>query len=334
MQSKFLNIDDSTLNTMLTPAIGKIDIVIDSDTFNEIDDQFAITYAMLSPEKLNVKAIYAAPFLNENSQSPADGMEKSFQEIKRILEKLHLTHKAEILKGSETYIKTEDTPVKSPAALHLAELANNYNAQKPLYVVSIGALSNVISAIMLNPEIINKIVVVWLGGHPYNWNTASEYNLNQDFIASKFLFKSKVPLVHVPCKNVSEKLKASLPDIKVNVKGRGEIGDYLYFIFEKHLLKYSLKTKPIWDMANIAHLVNSNWTQSEIKPRPELKDDKTWNLQNSGTLCRVVTDIKSQFVFEDFFAKLDDFNSRSNLKILDINKKIIKSETVVNNARR
>jgi inosine-uridine nucleoside N-ribohydrolase len=137
MQTKDYNIEDSTLNEMLKPATGKIDIVIDTDTFNEIDDQFAITYAMLSPEKLNVRAIYAAPFLNENSKNPADGMEKSYGEIKLILEKMHLNHKTEVLKGSENYVQSENAPVTSQAALHLIEIAKNYNEKKPLYVVSI-----------------------------------------------------------------------------------------------------------------------------------------------------------------------------------------------------
>ncbi|HBG26299.1 MAG: hypothetical protein A2Y10_01945 [Planctomycetes bacterium GWF2_41_51] len=334
MQSKLTNIADATLSAMLKLPIGKVDIVIDTDAFNEIDDQFAITYAMLSPEQLNVKAFYAAPFFNENSENPADGMEKSYQEIIRVLDKMHLSHKTEVLKGSENYLQNENTPVKSPAALHLIELAKNYTERRPLYVVSIGALSNIVSAIMMSPEIMKKIVVVWLGGHPYDWHTASEYNLNQDFKASKFLFTSCVPLVHIPCKNVSEKLQTSLPDIKANVKGRGKIGDYLYSIFDKHLITYSLKSKPIWDIANIAYLVNRNWMQAVITGRPGLKDDKTWDTENRGAICKTVTDIKRDNVFEDFFAKLDNFSLNAKMKILDIEEKTIKSEAVYNNGRK
>ena len=52
-------------------------LVIDSDAFNEIDDQFAIAYALNSPQFFEVKALLAAPFFNEKSASPGDGMEKS-----------------------------------------------------------------------------------------------------------------------------------------------------------------------------------------------------------------------------------------------------------------
>lgn len=55
---------------------GKVDVVIDTDAFNEIDDQFAIAYLIRSVEKLNTRAVYAAPFHNSKSTDPADGIEK------------------------------------------------------------------------------------------------------------------------------------------------------------------------------------------------------------------------------------------------------------------
>ena len=65
------NIPDSeTLIRRLQKPAGKIDVVLDTDTYNEIDDQFALSYMVKSDDKLNVKAIYAAPFFNEKSVSP------------------------------------------------------------------------------------------------------------------------------------------------------------------------------------------------------------------------------------------------------------------------
>ena len=65
---------------------GKIDVVIDTDTYNEVDDQYALAYLIKSDDKLNLKAVYAAPFFNSNSAGPADGMERSYQEIMNVLE--------------------------------------------------------------------------------------------------------------------------------------------------------------------------------------------------------------------------------------------------------
>ena len=68
---------------------GKADVILDTDTYNEADDQFALAYLLLSGEKLNTVGICAAPFLNANSASPADGMEKSYGEILHILGLMH-----------------------------------------------------------------------------------------------------------------------------------------------------------------------------------------------------------------------------------------------------
>ena len=65
---------------------GKIDVVLDTDAYNEIDDQYAISYMIKSKERLNTKAIYAATFFgNGKSSSPKDGMEKSYDEIHKLL---------------------------------------------------------------------------------------------------------------------------------------------------------------------------------------------------------------------------------------------------------
>ena len=36
----------------------KIDVVLDTDAFNEIDDQFAIAYMIKNPERFNIRRIF------------------------------------------------------------------------------------------------------------------------------------------------------------------------------------------------------------------------------------------------------------------------------------
>ena len=84
---------------------GRIDMVLDTDSYNEIDDQFAISYALRAKEKLNVKALYAAPFFNARSASPADGMELSYREIMKLL-RLAGVEKP-VFRGSDRYLPDE-----------------------------------------------------------------------------------------------------------------------------------------------------------------------------------------------------------------------------------
>lgn len=77
-------INEQRIKNLSVPT-GKVDVVLDTDAYNEIDDQFAIAYLLKSKENLNTKAIYAAPFHNGKSNGPKDGMEKSYQEILKLL---------------------------------------------------------------------------------------------------------------------------------------------------------------------------------------------------------------------------------------------------------
>ena len=153
----------TSLEERLALPTEKVEAVLDSDTYNEIDDQFAVAYALRSPDRIRLEAIYAAPFHNERSSSAGDGMSKSYDEILRILQRLKITPRDFAYRGSERFMEGPGKPVESPAARDLIEKAQKPR-NGPLYVLTIGAPTNVSSAILLEPKIKERIVVVWLGG--------------------------------------------------------------------------------------------------------------------------------------------------------------------------
>lgn len=288
---------------LLEPPRGPVSMVLDTDTYNEIDDQFALVYALLSGN-LKVEAVYAAPFFNSRSSGPGDGMEKSYEEILRVLARLGVAHEGFVFRGSVRYLPAYGEPVRSAAAEDLVQKALAPR-DGPLYVLAIGAITNVASAILLEPKIIQRIVVVWLGGQPYYWPTASEFNLKQDVPAAQVVFDSGVPLVHIPCKNVSEHLRTTLPEMREYVKGRGAIGDYLYQIFEAYHEDHFAYSKVIWDISSVAYLNNPDWVPTELRPSPVLRDDVTWAPEDPRRhVTRQAYDVKRDQIFGDLFRKL------------------------------
>lgn len=189
----------------------KVDVVLDTDTYNEVDDQFALVYAVLSKE-INLLAIYAAPFHNEKSSGPEDGMLKSYKEICRLLALLNINYNGFAFKGSKRFIG--DTPCDNEAVRDLIKKAKEYSVDNPLYVAAIGAPTNVSSAILLAPEIIKNIKVIWLGGNEISYPYAREFNLKQDYEASKTLFDCGVDLVQIPCQKVASLLSVGVPELK------------------------------------------------------------------------------------------------------------------------
>ena len=109
--------DQTTLLKKLDIPTGVVDVLIDTDAYNEVDDQFAITYALLSPERINTVAICAAPFDNSRCTCPEDGMEQSYNEIIKLLglmNKMELSGR--VYKGSRGFMPDENTYIASEAA--------------------------------------------------------------------------------------------------------------------------------------------------------------------------------------------------------------------------
>ncbi|MEG3660180.1 nucleoside hydrolase [Arenibacter palladensis] len=303
---EYPKLSEEFLLERLRPNNGKLNVVIDTDTYNEIDDQFAVVYALLSPEKINVEAIYAAPYFNTRSVGPADGMIKSHEEILRLMNKMGMNHQGLVYKGSEDFIKSNKQPLQSDAAKDLVNRA--MASDGPLYVLALGAPTNIASAILMEPKIINKIIVVWLGGKGLNWDTAYEFNLKQDMVSSKILFDSGVPLIQVPTEPVSSHLLTTIPELDTYLKGQGEIGDYLIDIFKNYHKDHYAYSKIIWDIAVIAYVLNPSWFKSEIRHAPILTDQITYSIDNSRHFYRLVTYLNRDKIFGDMFRKIQNLN--------------------------
>jgi purine nucleosidase len=286
----------------ILPPAGAVRAVIDTDTYNEIDDQFAVVYALLSPERIRVEALYAAPFHNERATGPEDGMLKSYAELQRLLVRLPQHRSTPVHHGSRTWLPAPDRPVPSPAATDLIERAGA--ADEPLFVVTIGAPTNVASALLMEPGIADHIAVVWLGGNPRYWHRAVEFNVEQDMHASHVLFDSGVPLIHVPCLNVTEHLRTTQAEIERFVRGSSAIGDYLADIYAGHLSDHFARSKVLWDVGAVAWLVDPAWVPTVAVHSPLLTSEGTWSHDPRRHLIREALSVDRDAVFGDLFRKL------------------------------
>lgn len=294
------------LKQLELPEAGrKIDVVIDTDTYNEVDDQFAMSYALLSPERMNVQAIYAAPFFNSRSTSPGDGMEKSYAEILRLLEKMNISPEGLVYRGSSDILPDMHTPVDSPAARDLIERAMARDENDPLYIIALGAITNVSSAILMQPEIRNRIVVVWLGGQPTYWPTASEFNLSGDLYASRILYDCGVPLIQVPCQCVASHLLATVPELEAYLSGANPLCDALVELFSAYTDDPFGWAKEIWDVSVPGVLMNPDWCFSQIESSPILSlDTQTYARNDMRHPVRIITKLDRNAIFRDMYRKL------------------------------
>lgn len=302
---------EQRLKNLSVPA-GIVDVVLDTDAYNEIDDQFAIAYLLNSKEKLNTKAIYAAPFFNSNSEGPEDGMEKSFDEINKLLSLMKKD--ISVFKGSKGYLENENTPVISPAAQDLAKRAEEYSPERPLYVVEIGAITNIASAILLNKNVAENCVVVWLGGHAHHYHDTKEFNMRQDIAAARVVMQSGVPFVQLPCVGVVNSFAVSGEELRTWLGGKNDIADYLckntIVAAEDHVKrKYNAPrawTRIIWDVTAVAWLLNDDdrFMESAVVPAKIPTYDGVYAKDDGKYPIRYVYNIKRDSLMTDLLLSL------------------------------
>lgn len=353
MKVSFPTLTDQEREKRLRPATGKIRLVIDSDAKNEVDDQFAIAWALRSQQRFQLEAVYAAPFSHDcfgnllgkvteksgihYAQNPATGMEESYEEIEKLFSLLGENPDGRIFRGADAYLSDRKAPVDSPAVQDL--IARGLSSQEPLYVAAIGAPTNIASALLLEPELVKHIVVVWLGGQPLWFKHGIEFNLMQDVQASQVLFDSGVPLVYIPCMNVASLLTVSEDELRNQLthqepaarylaqlvldtfKGSGEdaakaaaVQRQLYLkgrddFSEDYLSQFPSRevawSRVIWDLAAIAFLKNPNWAPSTLEVSPILSDDLTWKPEDPVRhKIRVVNYLHRDLIYGDLFDAL------------------------------
>lgn len=363
LQSPLIQHDDDWYRARLAAPVGRPRLVLDTDAANEIDDQFALAWALLSAQQLDLLAVYAAPFsfahrrqemlaarrardwpaaataqeaelLHQHAPrlahferrgwalesvelpvfaAPAVGMERSYREILTVFDKLGCASDGRVFRGSAGYLQGLDQPLRSAAVTHLIELARASPAQQPLYVVAIGCLTNIASALLLAPDIAERIVVVWTAGYPSGTaHTNFAFNLEQDMLASQLVLDSGVPLVYLPGYQVGAQLRLSLPEMERYVQGRGAIGDYLHHLFTHNPLwdfvgidSFYAHSWVIWDVINIAWLIAPDWVPSTLVRTPVLGADRRWQQRPGRHLMREAHAVSRDAIFADLFRKLE-----------------------------
>jgi inosine-uridine nucleoside N-ribohydrolase len=320
--------DDEGLLRRLRKPSGPVDVALDTDTYNEVDDQYALAFLIKSPEKLRLKAIYAAPFYNSNvlspvasmeknysfyntkSSSPADGMEKSYSEILKILSLMGRGDLQDLVKkGSGAYLPSETEAVISPAAQDLAERAMTYSEDKPLYVIAIGAITNIASALLLRPEIKDRIVIIWLGGHAFHWPNNREFNIQQDVAAARVVFDSGAAVVLLPCMGVISSFYVTGPELDYWLRGKNPLCDYLISVTAEHARenqKIPTWAKVIWDVCAVAWLLDGDYMLDRLEPSPVAQYDHHYSFDPNRHFIRYVYYIKRPQLIEALFRKLSD----------------------------
>ena len=278
-------------------------VIIDTDTNNEADDQFALAYLIKNKDLFFIDAITIAPYSHHRSRltNVWESQELSYDEAKRVCEFLDFDTSL-IYKGSDDYLinncKETNEAVEKIIDISLKNDKTN--------ILALGALTNIALAIIKEPRIVDRIEVIWLGGHEIGYENNLEYNFKQDVKAVKTIFESNVKLTILPCNNVISVLKININEVKENIENKSKLCDYLIKKFFNDGYHGDTPNRIVWDIAVVAYLVNKNWFEETIMDCPEISENMSYKLAKNKRKVTFVTKANRDSIYKDLFYKLSD----------------------------
>lgn len=282
------------------PEEKKVRVIINTDARNEVDDQFAIVQAVLS-ESFDIRGIIASHFGNEKSKQ---SMQDSYDEINKVLSLLS-REDISVLHGAAKAMESEQNVVESEGARLIVDEALKED-DRPLYVAFLGPLTDMASALLMNPDIATKnITVIWIGGR--DWPAGGwEYNLKNDVHAANMVFKSQVQLWQVP-RNVYRMMPVTNAELWTHVHPYGEIGKYLaenVIEFNNEWTSRPREHRILGDSPAIGIIIFNDCGEWEWKPAPEFDEHMNYVHNGNHRPIKVYKNIDARFILEDLYAKL------------------------------
>lgn len=294
------------------PDQKKVRMIVHTDCKNEADDQFALAHHLMTP-KFMVKGIIGGHF-NGNLQGFEEKTtaKESVNEINKVLTLMDLLDVYPVFEGSQVPMENEETPLISQGVKFIIEEAMREDPH-PLYIACQGAITDLASAILIEPKICKRMTAIWIGGGEYPLGGA-EFNLMQDIAAANVVMKSDMPLWQIPI-NVYKQMSVSLSELQLYVEPHGEIGKYLF----EQMVAYNMKCAnqshwphgEIWglgDSPTIGVLLEESEKTDiyEVLAAPCISyETMQYTYERKNREIRVYKKVNDRLTIQDFFAKLE-----------------------------
>lgn len=283
-------------------------VIMDGDYSAEIDDQYTLVYAY-GHEKLEVLGVnavahYAEPRFTKTSTIVRTSLGRAAQ----VYWALGLSpEELPLNMGPEKQIThNNNEPVDCASARFIIDMVHKYD--EPIYIITTGPCSSAVNACLMDPSIMDKIVVVWLGGNclteDYIGKHFHEWNMHADFAASQMLFNMDIPLIMLPCDpNGSVKIVMTGADLN-RIEGNNTLARFLRNELPRLECANNEFKSPDWrkvmcDYMGVAAITIPDAMNFSIIPAPVLCDDRSYAIDSTRRKILYAVDPDSDAIIDD-----------------------------------
>jgi inosine-uridine nucleoside N-ribohydrolase len=301
----------------------KIPVILDTDANNELDDQHAIAYMLLSGDVFDVKGITV------NRTASGGDVIKHLEEAERIVKLCGLHQSIEVYKGANgAFDEIKDSVNESAfdgadAVNFILEKSNQTDTGR-LLLLAVGKLTNIALALKKDPSIASQVRIVWLGS---NYPDPGEYNQENDPASLSYILDTdvdfEIALVRYNKPSGTAAVTVSLNDIREKMAGKGPaipepivgrhggkfacFGDYSISLFENAEFHGMQHSRALFDMAAVAIVKNASWATPTKIPAPTLVDGNWVDRPGNQRKIVIWENFDREKIIQDFYDRMDNY---------------------------
>jgi len=290
-------------------ASAPLALVLSTDCGVDMDDQWALAHILLSRE-LDLRTIVtthasSVHFLPTDSAATAAGVISGVDPTKRTL--------IPIVAGADSPLQDAGTPRQTRAVDALLRLSRDFSESRRLVVLSIGAGTDLASAILTDPSIANRIAVVAMGFNDWP-DGGEEFNIKNDPLAWRVILDSRIPLVVGSGNAAKRSLRLTRTQAAAVMRAHGATGEYLYALFDEWLTRNAGLAGQVvapgewvvWDEVTVAYVLGL--ARGQDVPRPQLPSGFLFSHPRTEARITWIDHVDSDGLWRDFGRKLDRRN--------------------------
>lgn len=302
-------------------------VIVDNDFSGDPDDLFALVHHLLSPS-VDIRLVVASHLREGDFFDPSDDQAANAELIARdVFARMGCTSTERIVRGAAKGLVDTATPQRSAAVDAIIAEAMR-DDDRPLFYAAGGGLTDLASAILIEPRVASRLTLIWIGG-PEHAGLALppvgampiEYNLLIDVASAQVCFEEPDLTIWQIPRDVYRQCLMSDVELRRRVAATGPLGAYL-FDEVAHLRQglhrhgvavtetYPMGDQPLVLLTALRSIFEPDATSSSFveRPTPQLTADGAYRPMQGTRPMRIYTQVDTRLMFEDFYGKLAEFS--------------------------
>lgn len=288
-----------------------------NDLSGDIDGVFAAVHQILSPST-ELRGI-----IGTSTGRSGETAEKSASIARDLLRLMGRSSFCPVYAGAQERMRDHSSAIMSAGTRAIVDEALR-ESDLPLFVAVGGGLTEVASALLIEPDIVGRFTLVWIGGDAVPENGAGETNFNIDPVAAQYIFNETELNIWQVTRTAYKTCMVSSTALSVYVGRYGKIGpwliDHLFDVTRRYRRLNTGETWSLGDSPLVLLTALTGWTPSnralplrfdntdssryDHVTGPRIGPDGTVVPGERGRKIRVYRSVDTRMLFDDFYAKM------------------------------